>query len=202
MGALTRVVAAAVVVALAAACAGPLYVETLPEAKGRPLAKLALLPFEYPEAGDDAPALVTAKVLEALVQDGGFDVIPTTEVSLALRDAGFPTDAKRIGTALHSSFGCDGVVSGSVGRFEDRVGGPRGVTHPASVAFELEVRDPGGVLLWRGRYDETQEDVAANLLTVWRARERSFEWVTAEALAAYGARGLARELRESAASWR
>lgn len=202
MGALTRVVVAVGALVMAAGCASPLTVETLAEAKGRPLAKLALLPFEYPEAGEDASALVTAKMLEALVQDGGFDVIPTTEVSLALRSAGFPREAKAIGGALQTAFGCDAVASGSVGRYEERVGGPRGVTHPASVAFELEVRDPGGTLLWRGRYDETQEDVAANLFTFWRARERSFEWVTAESLAGYGARGLARELRESAASWR
>jgi hypothetical protein len=202
MGALTRIVAAAVVVALAAACAGPLHVETLPEAAGKPLAKLAVVPFTYPDASGGDAELVTAKVLEALVQDGGFDVIPTTEVSLALRSAGFPSDEKGIGAALQASFGCDAVVRGSVWRYQDRVGGPRGVTQPASVAFQLEVRDPNGVLLWRGRYDETQEDVAGNLGTFWRARERSFQWVTAESLAAYGARGLARELRESAASWR
>jgi hypothetical protein len=201
MGALKRILAAGAV-ALAAACAGPVYVETLPEARGRPLTKLALVPFEYPDAGEDPSALVTAKVQEALVHDGGFDVIPTTEVLLALRTAGFPREAGAIGRALQSAFGCDAVASGSVGRYEERVGGPRGVTHPASVAFALEVRDPAGTLLWRGRYDETQEDVAANVLTFWRARERSFEWVTAESLAAYGARGLARELRESAASWR
>jgi hypothetical protein len=202
LGALTRILAAAGIVALAGACAGPLHVETLPEAAGRPLAKLALVPFMYPETGEGQAELVTAKVLEALVQEGGFDVIPTTEVSMALRSAGFPSDDKGIGATLHASFGCDAVVSGSIWRFEDRVGGPRGVTQPASVAFTLDVRDPGGVLLWRGRYDETQEDVAGNLFTFWRARERSFQWVTAESLAAYGARGLARELRESAASWR
>jgi hypothetical protein len=202
MGALTRVAVACAALVLADGCAGPLSVETLPEAKGRPLAKLALVPFEYPDAGEDSSALVTAKLLEALVQHGGFDVIPTTEVSLALRSAGFPREAKAIGSALQTSFGCDAIASGSVERYEERIGGPRGVTRPASVAFALEVRDPAGTLLWRGRYDETQEDVAGNLFTLGRARERSFEWVTAESLAGYGARGLARELRESAASWR
>ncbi len=202
MDSVTRSLALLVIAALAFGCASPLSMESMPEARGRALTRVALVPIGYPATDDATGELVTARVLEALVQEGRFDVIPPTEAVLALRGAGFPTDAQAVGGALRAAFGCDAVVSGSVGRFIDRVGGPRGVTRPASVAFDLEVRDPSGTLLWRGRYDETQEDVAANLSTLSRARERSFEWVTADALAAYGARGLVRELRASAASWR
>ncbi len=201
MGALTRTLAA-VAVALCLACAGPVRVESFPEAQGRALAKLALLPLEDSASNASAGALVTGRVLEALTQVGQFEVIPPSEAVLALRAAGDPKDSKAMGRVLAAAFGCDGIASGSVARFVERVGGTRGVTHPASVAFELEVRAPDGSVLWHGRYDETQEDVAGNALSLGRAWRRGFKWVTADALAADGARQLAEELRRSASSWR
>lgn len=139
----------------------------------------------------DAARVVTARVLEALAGVADLDVVPPEEVE---RTVAAKLDPAVAVPALHSRFGVDGVLSGVVKRFVTRVGSEAGVTRPASVWLQLELRDPTGAVVWRGSYDETQRSLTEDLGSFSRARERGFRWVSAEELAAYGARELVASL--------
>ena len=60
--------------------------------------------------------------------------------------------------------------------------------------------DRHGAPLWRGSYDEAQRGLVDEPRSLLRARERGFRFVTAAALARYGARELVRAL--GAEPWR
>jgi hypothetical protein len=112
---------------------------------------------------------------------------------MALRGGGISPDVSDpavVGRVAREAFGADGVLFIRIRRFVPRVGGQRGVVQPASVWFELDLRSPDGVLLWRGEYDETQRGLTDDALAFGRAMARRFRWVTAEELAGYGAREL------------
>ena len=76
-----------------------------------------------------------------------------------------------------------------------------GVRRPASVWFELDLRDRNGVVLWSGTYEETQAPLSDDAGSLPRAFERRFRWVTAADLADYGARMLLRELQHEIETW-
>ena len=94
----------------------------------------------------------------------------------------------------------DAILFGTLHRFREREGREEGAQHPAAVRFELELLGPEGAPLWRGSYDEAQRGLVDEPRSLLRARERGFRFVTAAALARYGARELVRAL--GAEPWR
>lgn len=210
MRAAVLVTAASIVVA----CATPVRVEVHPSE--RRVERIALLPLlsasslqqAGPSHGNGTPKasmLVTARVLEALVRGDRFDVIPPAEGERALRHAGIDphkAEPAEVAAALTRAFGVDGVLSGTVRRFRARQGSRGGATSPAAVRFDLALHDAQGVLLFRGEYDETQRSLADDVRSLRRAAQRRFRWVSAEELAAYGARELVGSLEDGRSSWR
>jgi hypothetical protein len=138
------------------------------------------------------------------VADSPFEVIPPAEVARVLSPSGtlvvkpLPTE---IGPMLSHTFGVDAILYGHILRYSERQGGERGSQRPAAVWFELELRTPEGLVLWKGTYNETQQGLTDDLLSFRRAMQRRFRFVSADALAAYGARKLVRELSELGEPW-
>lgn len=191
----------ALVFLLAAAlgCATPVA-STLYEApETGPIHKIAVLPLVDDPAGGadltDGAAVITAHLVQALSQETDLEVIGPEE-ALRSGDGRLPTAAE-----LKRDFGVEGVVTGTVRRYSEREGGATGVTRPAAVWFLVELRSIQGKLLWSGEYQERQEALSDNLLTLGMAWQRGFRWVTAAELADYGARELARALASDTASW-
>jgi hypothetical protein len=152
-----------------------------------------------------ATEIVTARVQEALIEIGGFEVVPQAEVAMlvgAEPGAELTDDPMPIARRLHGAFGVQGILYGTVRRFYGREGGPRGASKPAAVAFVLELRHVDGPLLWKGEYDETQKSLSEDPGSFQRARERGFSWVSAEALAQYGASELVRQMPGSGQAWK
>ncbi|HTO68657.1 MAG TPA: LPS assembly lipoprotein LptE [Myxococcota bacterium] len=131
-----------------------------------------------------------------------------------LKGAGVPDDAGTVVTnhvvaALQSETKLrvvaegesDAVMSGVILRYSEREGTASGVKRPASVWFELQLRDREGAVLWSGAYEETQAALSDDVGSLPRAWERGFRWVTAEELADYGARMLARDLQREIDTW-
>jgi hypothetical protein len=191
------------------ACSTPIRTERVAHSAAAPLTKLALVPVEPAprfrgERGvtrELAAQLVTARVLDALNELRTFDVVPPGEVTIAL--AAVPDESLiDRNVRLNRTFGVQAVLQGSVSRFNQREGGPRGASRPAAVTFSLELRGADGLVIWRGTYDERQQSISDDPLSFARARSRRFQWVTAEALAQYGARALIEELPGPRASWK
>lgn len=200
---------------LLVSCSVPVRVTTLPPVDGAPVHKLALLPLRATPGmtrGVDpavqekyAASIVTARVQEALIEIGGFEVVPQAEVAMlvgAELDLETVDDPMRIARRLRGAFGVQGIVYGTVHRFFGREGGPRGASRPAAVAFELELRHVDGALLWKGEYDEAQKSLSEDPGSFQRARARGFSWVSAEALAQYGASELVRQMPGSGEAWK
>jgi len=165
---------------LCLACAPPIRTQ-VHDVESRPtVRKLALAPIETDPllatpVPDDALPLVTRRIAAAI----------QSETKLAL-------------VAEPDS---DAVLSGVLLRYVERQGTSTGVRRPASVWFELQLRDRSGAVLWSGSYEETQAALSDDVGSLPRVVERGFRWVTAEDLADYGARMLARELQREIESW-
>lgn len=166
------------------ACAHPISTQMAAKKAPPKVTRIAVRPFsdDLTRGGNIAPgaaAIVTARVVDALSRAGDFEIIPPDQAAT----------------------GADAVLTGVVGRYVERVGGPNGAFKPASVAFKQELRTPDGQLIWSGTFDETQRSLSEDLGSLGRAWSRSFKWVTAAALAVEGADELASALGEDLASW-
>lgn len=88
---------------------------------------------------------------------------------------------------IGQAFSADGVLIGYLYRWREREGTDFSVYRPASVAFDLYIiRPEDGAILWKGRFDKTQQSLSENILdmgTFFRGRGR---WMTVEKLAEIG----------------
>jgi len=210
-----RQAAFSLLLSLLVGCSVPVRVTTLPQVGGAPIRKLALLPLraapglsrgaDAAAEGEYATSIVTARVQEALIEIGGFEVVPQGEVALIVGSeltAEAPADPLPIAQQLRGAFGVQAIVYGTVHRFQARQGGPRGSSRSAAVVFGLEMRHVDGPLLWKGVYEEAQKSLSEDPGSFRRARARGFLWVSAEALAQYGAAELVRQMPGSGETWK
>ncbi|MBW2623672.1 MAG: hypothetical protein JRD68_12270 [Deltaproteobacteria bacterium] len=87
---------------------------------------------------------------------------------------------KKIGIARAS----ETVLIGNLYRYREKMtkGDP-----PASIGLTLRlIRTVDGIVLWRGRYDETQKSIFENLLNISRIFKKGLKWATAKELALSG----------------
>ena len=172
--------AAATAAWLCLACAPPIRTELPEQGPHPPVHKLALAgiqadPLLVTPVPDDAPVLVTGRVAAAIQSETKLELVPEGE--------------------------SDAVLSGLLLRYLERDGSASGVRRPASVWFELQLRDKSGAVLWSGTYEETQAALSDDVGSLPRVWERRFRWVTAADLADYGARMLVRELQREIDTW-
>lgn len=90
---------------------------------------------------------------------------------------------------MGGSLQADGVISGRIYRFRQRIGTSFSVDTPASVAFGIHfIRVADGRLIWVGHFDETQHSLSNNLFKLATFVRRGGGWLTAEQLATFGLR--------------
>jgi hypothetical protein len=93
----------------------------------------------------------------------------------------------RIAQAVGRSFKADAVLEGYIYRWREREGGDYAVKRPASVAFNLHlIRPSDGAILWKSKYDKTQQSLSENLFDLSTFVEGKGRWMTAEKLAMIG----------------
>ena len=133
---------------------------------------------------------MTAKLFEGVRKGGDFELIfpgQTRGVYSSL----LSSDAERAEFGMFQqigqTFSADAVLVGYLYRWRERVGSDRAADRPASVAFELSlIRPEDGAILWREKFDKTQQSLSENLFewdTFVRGQGR---WMTAEKLAELG----------------
>ena len=99
--------------------------------------------------------------------------------------AGNLVNARRIA----DKSGCNAVLEATLSQYVERVGGPYGVKEPAAVTFTYKLYETGnGKVFCHGRFDEKQQAVMDNLLTLPKAKSRGLTWLTAEELLSDGLR--------------
>lgn len=89
--------------------------------------------------------------------------------------------------ALGAKLDSNAVLDVTVTRFHDRDGSDLSVNSPASAAFELVLTHvESGMVLWAASFDETQEALSSNLLSLGKVQSRGFKWITVEELVRQG----------------
>jgi hypothetical protein len=133
---------------------------------------------------------MTAKLFAGVQELGGWELISPGKARGAYSSL-ISSDTKRnefeMFQQIGQAFSADAVLIGYMYRWRERVGGEHAVERPASVAFDLRlIRPEDGAILWRQKFDKTQQSLSQNLLE-WdlfiRGRGR---WMTAEKLAELG----------------
>jgi len=82
---------------------------------------------------------------------------------------------------------CNGIMTTTLSRFRQRVGGSYGAESPAAVTFTMKLYDvQQGAVVWSGMFSEVQQSVLSNLITLGASSSRGFTWLTAEELLSYG----------------
>ncbi len=79
--------------------------------------------------------------------------------------------------------GCNTILETTLSQYTERVGGQYGAKQPAAVTFTYRLYEVGeGKVLCHGRFDEQQQSLMENLLTLPKAKKRGLSWLTAEEL--------------------
>jgi hypothetical protein len=147
----------------------------------------------------DAGRAVTGQIYSVLANRSDFRFVPDLTVSDTSRQPGIAGGllldrARELGKAVAS----DGVIFGTVTRFDERVGTELGATSPASVSFDLNLLDTASdQIVWHGEYAKTQEALSSNLMQFWMFWESGPRWISARELARLGAQQLLDDMRGS-----
>jgi PBP1b-binding outer membrane lipoprotein LpoB len=89
--------------------------------------------------------------------------------------------------ALGAKLNSNAVLDVTVTRFHERDGSDLSVNSPASAAFEMVLTQvDSGMVLWAASFDETQEALSSNLLSLGKVQSRGFKWITVEELVRQG----------------
>lgn len=119
-----------------------------------------------------------------------FEVAPLQDTLEAYRElnnyqSGYNSSEKLKAIAGHLN--ADKVFITLFSRYSERVGSDLGIERPASVSFVSELHDvKNGKILWRYRYNETQEPLLSDVSKLRKFLDRGGKWVSARQLAREG----------------
>jgi hypothetical protein len=148
------------------------------------LQKVAILHFAGPDP--ESTAMISRLVGEALLSSD-IDVVQAPEVEIALKEVPGDEDLPEILRLVAENFAATALVTGTVTRYRDRVGGGMGSQQPASLAFQMSVREvQGGRRVWSGSFDHTQHELSYRPMVASQLPGRGTRWVTGPELARFG----------------
>jgi hypothetical protein len=150
---------------------------------------------------EDAGSAVTAQIYRVLTERSDFRFVADLAASDALEspEVRRATDLPERALAFGKELGANGVIFGTVSRFEERVGTELGATRPAAVSFELQILDvKSDRVIWRGRFDRVQEPLSYNLFDFWMFWRGGPRWFTARELTYLGVERLYKDFRRFA----
>lgn len=171
-----------------------------PEVGKYPLKAIAVVPFgiggekrdresyKSYEVASYSRELITGLFYDRLKSNFNYALPSSDEAGAVLKELeekgiGGDAMAQQLGERLDA----DAVLTGTIAIFEERVGTPLGVERPASVSFEARlIRAKDGVVLWSGRYYETQKSLTEDIGQFFIFLKRRGKWLTARQLAEYG----------------
>jgi hypothetical protein len=165
------------------------------------LASVAIVPFFAHErlalsldpggvSAGEAAGLMSRFVSEAF-EERSPQVIAASDVGRVFESTGTVVargDARAAARMAAEKFGATAVVLGELLRYRERVGSARGVTRPASVAFQLTLYTaPDALRVWTARFDRTQQSITGNPVAAREYPGYGSRWLTAAELARFGA---------------
>ena len=143
---------------------------------------------------------MTDMLFDRLVAENRYELVSPGQAkgafsSLVYSDQNVGMGPVEILQEVGKTFVADVVLSGYLYRWQERDGTDYGVNRPASVAFDLHlVRPSDGAILWKARFDKTQQSLSENLFDVVTFVRGGGRWMTAERLAKIGLQKLLAEM--------
>jgi hypothetical protein len=148
------------------------------------LEKVAILHFAGPDS--ESTAMISRLVGETL-RSADIDVVQAPEVEIALKEVPGEEDLPEILRLVAENFAVTALITGTVSRYRDRVGGGMGSQEPASVAFQMSVREvPNGRRVWSGSFDHTQHGLSYRPMVASQLPGGGTRWVSGPELARFG----------------
>lgn len=166
------------------------------------LESIAIMPFMEDDKQKDEESLKSRKVekgsgekltpifYDVLKTRSDIKLISMEDVARAIKgiiDAEGELPQKSLAAKVGKELKADGVIIGRVDMFQERIGGPLGISRPASVGFEVELLSvQDGQLLWKSIFYETQAALSEDVGSLPLFIRRRGKWITAEELSRYG----------------
>jgi hypothetical protein len=169
--------------------------------------RLLVLPFERSEGiicplcrrsvlacqiEPEAESSLNKLLMEGLREYRGFEIVSQEEVNRAVLDVPEPERTKLqvspdFALRVAGKVKADAVLRNFVFCYRERKGNAAAASMPAAVSFHLHLYDAGsGELEWAGVFEEEQEALSENLLTLPDFLRRGGKWIKVDELAAEG----------------
>jgi hypothetical protein len=158
--------------------------------------RVAVMPLiDYPDVTEansiieGAGQSLSAQLYSQMQLAGGWEVVPEEDVLQAMQKLPPTTRANLDGNALALAreVSADGILYGTVHRYQDRVGYSYAASQPASVAFTLFFADLNTKqIIWRAQFARTQESLSQNAFNVMNWLQHEGRWVRAVDIATQG----------------
>jgi hypothetical protein len=135
---------------------------------------------------------MTEILFDKLIDGYGYSLVSPGQAhgafsEILASDRGLKLGALGMVEEIGKSFDADGVLVGRIYRWREREGTDFAVSRPASVAFNLLlVRPSDGAILWKSRFDKTQQSLSENLFDMSTFLHGGGRWMTARKLALMG----------------
>jgi len=132
---------------------------------------------------------ITAELYSQAALAGGWQVVPLDDVTQALQNLppSTPADLENNAFALGRLVAADGVLFGTVQRYEERVGIDDANAKPAAVTFSLKFLDMATKqVVWTSEYAKSQKGFAQSLTNLVNFVQKQGRWIHAQEVAEVG----------------
>jgi hypothetical protein len=157
--------------------------------------RVAVMPLVEAAPGGGEPLApgaaeaVTAELYSQVAVAGGWDPIATQDVDDAMQKMPPTTPGNLDANALRlgHDVSADGVIYGTVEKYQERVGMDYSAASPAAVAFSLKFVDmKSQQIVWTAKFAKSQAALSQNLFDLANFVQRSGRWVRAHEIAQEG----------------
>ena len=157
--------------------------------------RIAILPLvgDAPQQGaplaPGATDAITAELYSQAALAGGWQVVPLDDITQALQNLPPSTlaDLETNAFALGRLVAADGVLFGTVERYEERVGIDDADAKPAAVTFSLKFMDmTTKQVVWTSKFSKTQKGFAESLTNLVNFVQKEGRWIHAQEVAEVG----------------
>ena len=135
------------------------------------------------------PEAITAELYSQVAVAGGWDPIPEQDVADAMQKLPptTPLNLDENALKLGHDVSADGVIYGTVEKYQERVGMDYSAASPASVSFSLKFVDlKSRQVVWTAKFAKSQAALSQNLFDLANFVQRSGRWVRAHEIAQEG----------------
>lgn len=137
---------------------------------------------------------LTGRLFGKLLDTKKYHLIPPGQargVFSSIINSGSLLEDVEIAQKIGQTLSAESVLLGYTYRWKERAGTDYAVNHPASVAFDLYlIRALDGSVLWKGKFDKTQQSLSENLFDMSTFLKGKGKWMKADELADLGLESL------------